>query len=74
MTLSALAFSAMGVFVEWLGSRLPTQEIVLVRACVSIVLLLALLRGAGVSPWATGAGCSCCALVGAQKRCSLSRA
>jgi len=56
MALSALAFSAMSVFVKWLGARLPTQEIVFVRACVSLVLSIALLRGAGVSPWGNRRG------------------
>ena len=56
MTLAALAFSAMSVFVKWLGARLPTQEIVFVRACVSLALSIALLRGAGVSPWGNRRG------------------
>ncbi len=47
--LSALAFSTMTVFVKWAGARLPSQEIVLARALVSLVLSYALLRRAGTA-------------------------
>jgi drug/metabolite transporter (DMT)-like permease len=51
MMLSALAFSAMTVLVKLAGQRIPSQEIVVARALVSLVLSWALLRRAGVSPW-----------------------
>ena len=51
MMLSALAFSVMTVLVKLAGSRLPSQEIVVARALVSLVLSWLLLRRAGVSPW-----------------------
>lgn len=50
MALSALAFSAMNALVKLAAERLPTQEIVFVRALVSLAISLALLRRAGVSP------------------------
>jgi drug/metabolite transporter (DMT)-like permease len=51
MLLSAFAFSVMGALVK-LGARaLPTQEIVLARSVVTLVLSYALVRRAGVSPW-----------------------
>jgi drug/metabolite transporter (DMT)-like permease len=50
---SALAFSLMTVCVKLAGQRLPSQEIVLARALVSLVLSLALLRRAGVAPLGT---------------------
>jgi drug/metabolite transporter (DMT)-like permease len=51
MILSALSFSAMTVFVKLAGERLPSQEIVVARAIISLVLSYALLRQAGISPW-----------------------
>lgn len=51
MLLSAFAFSLMTVFVKLAGERLPSQEIVVARAVVSLVLSWWLLRQAGVSPW-----------------------
>jgi drug/metabolite transporter (DMT)-like permease len=51
MMTSALAFSAMTVFVELAGERLPSQEIVFARALISLVLSYALIRRAGLSPW-----------------------
>jgi len=51
MALAALAFSAMSAFVKSLGQRLPSQEIVFLRALVSLALSFALLRRAGVAPW-----------------------
>jgi len=53
---SALAFSLMTVCVKLAGQRLPSQEIVLARAIVSLVLSLALLRRAGVAPLGTHRG------------------
>jgi drug/metabolite transporter (DMT)-like permease len=51
MMLSAFAFSIMTVLVKLVGERLPSQEIVVARAIVSLVLSWSLLRRAGVSPW-----------------------
>jgi len=51
MILSALAFSVMTVMVKIVGQRLPSQEIVVARALISLVLSYGLLRRARVSPW-----------------------
>ena len=51
MMLSALAFSVMTVLVKLAGERLPSQELVVARAIVSLVLSWSLLRRAGISPW-----------------------
>ena len=51
MVQSALAFSVMTVFVKLAGERLPSQELVVARAIISLVLSYALLRRAQVSPW-----------------------
>ena len=51
MIASALAFSAMSALVKLAGENLPSQEIVVARAIVSLVLSWSLLRAAGVSPW-----------------------
>jgi drug/metabolite transporter (DMT)-like permease len=56
MALSALAFSAMNVLVKLAGARLPTQEIVFVRALVSLAISLALLRRAGIHGLGTRRG------------------
>jgi drug/metabolite transporter (DMT)-like permease len=51
MVASALAFSAMGVCVKQVGGRIPTAEVVLARALVSVVLSWWLLRREGLDPW-----------------------
>jgi drug/metabolite transporter (DMT)-like permease len=51
MILSALAFSAMTVLVKLIGQRIPSQEIVVARALVSLVLSWWLLHQAGISAW-----------------------
>ncbi|MEM7050349.1 MAG: DMT family transporter [Acidobacteriota bacterium] len=51
MVASAFWFSVMSALVKVAGERLPSQEIVLARAIVSLVLSYALVRRAGVSPW-----------------------
>jgi drug/metabolite transporter (DMT)-like permease len=51
MLSSALSFSLMGVCVKAVGPRLPVEEVVLARSLVSLVLSLAMLHQAGVSPW-----------------------
>lgn len=56
MMLSAFAFSVMAALVKLAGARLPTQEIVLARALVSLVLSYLLLHAAHVSPWGTRRG------------------
>jgi drug/metabolite transporter (DMT)-like permease len=48
---SALAFSVMTLLVKVAGQRLPSQEIVLARAVVSLVLSYALLRRGAINPW-----------------------
>jgi drug/metabolite transporter (DMT)-like permease len=53
MALSALGFSGMSVFVQIAERELPTGEIVLVRAVITLVLSLALVLRAGLSPWGT---------------------
>jgi len=50
---AALAFSLMTVFVKAAGQRLPSQEVVLARALVSLVLTWMLLRARRMSPWGT---------------------
>lgn len=50
MLLSALAFSAMTACVKWSSVRIPTAEIVFVRAVISLALSGLLLWRAGV-PW-----------------------
>jgi len=56
MMQSAFAFSVMAALVKQAGARLPTQEIVLARALVSLALSYLLLVGARVSPWGTRRG------------------
>jgi drug/metabolite transporter (DMT)-like permease len=51
MLLSALSFSAMSLMVRLVTARLPSQEVVLARALITLVLSYALLRMAGISPW-----------------------
>lgn len=49
MALSALAFSLMALLVKEAGRRLPSSEIVLVRAAVTLAFSWALIRRAGLS-------------------------
>lgn len=51
MLASAAAFAVMSLFVKLAGERLPSQELVLARAVVTLVLSWAMLKRAGVSPW-----------------------
>jgi len=53
---SGLAFAGMAACVKLVGARIPSQEIVLARALISLVLSLALLARAGLSPWGTRRG------------------
>ncbi len=51
MVASAFAFAVMTALVKHLGEHLPSQEIVLIRAILTLFLSLAWLRHKGVSPW-----------------------
>lgn len=51
MAASAFFFSLMSMLVKLAGDRLPSHQIVLVRAVVCLVLSWITLRGAGISPW-----------------------
>jgi len=53
MAYGAFWFSVMSLLVKAAGARLPTIEVVLVRAVVTLVLSVALLRRARVPPWGT---------------------
>jgi len=53
MALSALGFSAMSVLVKLAAREMPTGEIVLARAVITLVLSFVLVRRAGLSPWGT---------------------
>jgi drug/metabolite transporter (DMT)-like permease len=56
MTLSALGFSLMSVLVKKVSPHLPTGEIVLARAVMTLVLSFVMLRRAGIEPWGTQRG------------------
>jgi drug/metabolite transporter (DMT)-like permease len=56
MALSALGFSVMALLVKLAARELPTGEIVLARAVVTLVLSYVLVRRAGLSPWGTQRG------------------
>jgi drug/metabolite transporter (DMT)-like permease len=49
----AFFFSLMSASAKLAGSRLPTQEIVLIRGLVVSALTLLMLRRRGISPWGT---------------------
>ncbi|MCI0651848.1 MAG: DMT family transporter, partial [Planctomycetes bacterium] len=51
MAASALAFALMGLLVKLASERLPSQEIVLARAVITLFLSLAMLRQAKLAPW-----------------------
>ena len=51
MAYSAFWFSVMSLFVKLAGRRLPSMEIVFVRAVVTLALSWLLLRRARLSPW-----------------------
>lgn len=46
---SAFSFSLMSVLVKWAGERLPSQQLVLARAVVTLVISYQILRSRGVS-------------------------
>jgi len=51
MVLSAFGFSVMALLVKLAGQRLPSQQIVLMRALVALILSIAFLRRAGIPLW-----------------------
>jgi drug/metabolite transporter (DMT)-like permease len=53
MAAAALAFSVMSLLVKVGGQRLPSQQMVAVRAVITLVLSAWAVRAAGVSPWGT---------------------
>lgn len=53
MVASAFGFSVMSVLVKVATQRLPTGEIVLSRAVVTLVVSYAMVVRAGISPWGT---------------------
>lgn len=52
MTASAFGFSVMGVLVKLTSARLPLGEVVFARAVITLGISLAMVRRAGLSPWA----------------------
>lgn len=50
---AALAFSVMSLLVKVAGQRLPSQEMVMVRAVITLLLSVWGVRVAGVRPWGT---------------------
>ena len=56
MAAGAFWFSIMSLLVKGAGARLPSMELVLARAVVTLVLSVALLRRARISPWGTRRG------------------
>ena len=50
MLLSAFAFSLMTLFVKLAAQRLPSQEVVTVRAALTLLFSYAAVRGTGVAP------------------------
>lgn len=53
MAVGAFWFSVMSLLVKTAGERLPSQQIVLARAVVTLVLSWALVRRAGIPLWGT---------------------
>ncbi len=56
MVLSAFAFSAMAMLVKLVSVRIPTGEIVLVRAVVTLAISYVMVRRAKLSPWGNSRG------------------
>lgn len=56
MVASALGFSAMSLLVKIASARLPTGEIVLARAVVTLVVSYAMVRRAGLPAWGNHKG------------------
>jgi drug/metabolite transporter (DMT)-like permease len=51
MLASAFFFSLMSLFVKLAGARLPSQDIVVARSAMSLVLSWVALMHAGIEPW-----------------------
>ena len=51
MALSAFFFSLMSVLVKWAGASMPSQQIVLARAAIALVLSWVAIKRLGISPW-----------------------
>jgi drug/metabolite transporter (DMT)-like permease len=51
MVVGITSFSLMSVLVKLAGARLPSQEIVLARAILTLIFSIAMLRAAGIMPW-----------------------
>jgi len=51
MALGAFSFSVMSLLVKVAGQRLPTQEVVMIRGFITLVLSAWAVRQAAVSPW-----------------------
>lgn len=51
MVASAFFFSVMSLFVKAAGQRIPSQEIVLARGLISLILTVGMVRRAGLAPW-----------------------
>jgi drug/metabolite transporter (DMT)-like permease len=56
MALSALGFSVMSVLVKLVSTRLPTGEIVLARAVMTLVISYVMVKRADLSPWGNQRG------------------
>jgi drug/metabolite transporter (DMT)-like permease len=56
MALSAFAFSAMSVLVKIVSVRVPTGEIVLARAVMTLVISYVMVKRADLSPWGNQRG------------------
>ena len=56
MATSALGFSAMAALVKLASKTLPTGEIVLARAVVTLAISYVMIRRAGLSPWGVRRG------------------
>lgn len=56
MALGAFYFSLMSFFVKLAGRRLPSQEIVLARAVISLLLTIGILKWRGTRPWGSRPG------------------
>ena len=56
MALSALGFSVMSMLVKLASPRVPTGEIVLVRAVMTLVISYVMVRRADLSPWGNARG------------------
>src|SRR4051794_32451131 len=59
MALSALGFSVMAMLVKLVSVRIPTGEVVLVRAVLTLVISYVMVRRAHLSPWGNNRGKLC---------------